>query len=137
MISINSGQASSAAISNAAISNADTAGAPATSSTTTRASSPPPHHSQCARFMAYKLLNGPSPSDKSRLSSADTAEAKGRSVEDESHLKVALSPHPRMAHPKGLTVVLPLQILQTLRCGPVGTVNGEGPYRRRDADALL
>ena len=47
MISIISGQASSAAIS-----SADAAGALAISSTTTRARGAPPQHSQCARFMA-------------------------------------------------------------------------------------
>src|SRR5512132_2169805 len=87
MISIISGRASSAAIS-----SADTAGAPATSSTTTRARRPPPHHSQRARLIALKLLSGPSANAQSRLRSADAAEAKGRSVEDESHLKVALLP---------------------------------------------
>jgi hypothetical protein len=90
-----SGQASSAAIS-----SADTAGAPAPSSTTTRASSPPPHHSQCARSWLSNSSADPSPSAQCCLSSADTAEAKGRSIEDESHLKVALLPYPPMAHPK-------------------------------------
>jgi hypothetical protein len=47
------------------------------------------------------------------LSSADTGEAKGWSVGDESHLKVALLRLPPIAHPKGLKVVLPLLILQT------------------------
>jgi hypothetical protein len=49
--------------------------------------------------MALKLLSGPSPSAQSRLSSADTAESKGRSVEDESQLEVALLTYPPMAHP--------------------------------------
>jgi hypothetical protein len=132
MISINSGQASSAAIS-----NADTAGTPATSSTTTRASSPPPHHSQCARFMALKLLSASSLSAQSRLSSANPAGAKVDPLRTKSHLKVALLPLPgRWPIPEGLKVILPLLILQTLLC-PLGTVSGEGPYRGRDADALL
>ena len=51
-------------------------------------------------------------------------------------LKSPSSPTRRWPIPKGLTVVLPLLILQTLLWS-VGTVSGEGPYRRRDGDALL
>jgi hypothetical protein len=48
----------------------------------------------------------------------------------------SLPPSRRWPIPKELKAVLPLLILQTLRW-PSGTVSGEGPYRRRDAAALL